>query len=261
MMQLNEIVGEKSIKAISQKTMISEQNIALLIAEDFSSLPKAKAIGFISILERDYKVDLGALRKTALEYYKIHGNAEENINIAFTKAEAPKGRSKLFPLFILGVLAYASWYFFTQFDKKMLTNMMPFSQEEKKESLSTTETQEKTDTTQLTSKTEKPIHSKSPHTLAHNKKIVLLPAEKLWFGLIDTETGERDQKTIDKQYNIDVTKKNWLLATSAANFALINKNDTKEYNDGRKHYFKVNNEGVEPLTKAEYIEQGGYKRW
>jgi hypothetical protein len=127
-MTLNEILEEQSVKAISQKTNISEENIERIMAEDFSTLAKAKALGFISILERDYNADLTILREKALGYYEEYVD-EESINIALPRVEEKRGRSKWFPFLMLGLLAYASWYFFTQFDKKMLGTILPFSED------------------------------------------------------------------------------------------------------------------------------------
>lgn len=42
--------------------------------------------------------------------------------------EEKKGRSKVFQLFILILLGYASWYFFTQFDKKQLSDLLPLGE-------------------------------------------------------------------------------------------------------------------------------------
>jgi cytoskeletal protein RodZ len=43
--------------------------------------------------------------------------------------EEKKEKSKLFLLVVFGLLGYASWYFFTQFDQKQLMEMLPFSEE------------------------------------------------------------------------------------------------------------------------------------
>jgi len=267
-MQLHEILEENSTQAISKKTMISEENIEFLIAEDFSSLPKAKAIGFISILERDYNADLSQLKKNALSYYGSRTDLEESINIALPKVDEKKERSKLFPLLILALLAYASWYFFTQFDKKTLKTLLPFIdnktettvKEVKKEFINNSES------VSNISESKKSIvktstHVVSTHTLIGNQKILLIPEKKLWFGLINMENSQREHFTITQKYEIDVRTKSWLLVTSPANFSLINHNETQEYNDARSHYFKVSKVGVEALTRDEYVAQGGYKRW
>jgi len=282
-MQLDKILEENSTQAISKKTMISEENIELLFAGDFSSFAKAKAMGFISILERDYNVDLSQLKKDALSYYDSHTDLEESINIALPQVDEKKERSKLFPLLIFGLLAYASWYFFTQFDKKTLGTLLPFGDDKletpikqaEQDDIITSGTQTDIVVASIESQKKEPIDHSKPvsistqtstnhvkvHTLVRNRKITLLPEKKLWFGLVDMENGERKHFSITKQYEIDVTKKSWLLATSPAGFALINHNETKEYNDARTHYFKVTKTGVQSLTRAEYIVQGGYKRW
>jgi len=282
-MQLDKILEENSTQAISKKTMISEENIELLFAGDFSSFAKAKAMGFISILERDYNANLSQLKKDALSYYDSHTDLEESINIALPQVDEKKERSKLFPLLIFGLLAYASWYFFTQFDKKTLGTLLPFGDDKIKtpvkqvgqDDIIASGTQTDIVVESIESQKKEPLVHSEPvsistqtstnhvkvHTLVRNRKITLLPEKKLWFGLVDMENGERKHFSITKQYEIDVTKKSWLLATSPAGFALINHNETKEYNDARTHYFKVTKTGVQSLTRAEYIAQGGYKRW
>ncbi len=127
-MQLNEILEENSVKAISKRTNISEDNIEALLAGDFYTLKKVKTLGFISIIEREYKADLGALKEQALSHYAEY-NGEESITLGLPLMEEKKGKSKLFLLLILGLLGYASWFFFTQFDKKQLRGLLPFTEE------------------------------------------------------------------------------------------------------------------------------------
>jgi len=128
-MQLNEILEENTIKGISKKTKISEDNLENLLAANFDALKKIKTLGFISILEREYKADLSTLREEALAHY-----SEKKENNAFTVGqpmeEEKKGKSKLFLVVVLALLGYASWYFFTQFDKKHLSGLIPFIDEQ-----------------------------------------------------------------------------------------------------------------------------------
>ena len=129
-MQLNDILEENSTKAISKKTNISENNIEALLAKEFDTLKKIKTFGFISILEREYKVDLSALKKEAEEYYsQFYGKERVTLGLPLEEKKKGKSKSKLFLLIILGLLGYASWYFFTQFDKKQLIGILPFSEE------------------------------------------------------------------------------------------------------------------------------------
>ncbi len=133
-MQLNEILEENSITAISKKTNISEENIEALLASDFDKLKKVKTFGFISILEREYKADLSALKEQALSHYAETAD-EDSIAMGLPIMEEKKGKSKLFIVFVLLLLGYASWYFFTQLDKKQLSGLLPFSEEKSSQSI------------------------------------------------------------------------------------------------------------------------------
>jgi cytoskeletal protein RodZ len=135
-MQLNEILEENTIKSISQKTKISEDNLENLLGGNFDALKKIKALGFISILEREYNADLSALKEEALAFYSVE-KEENGFTVGLPVDEEKKGKSKLFLFFILALLAYASWYFFTQFDKKHLSELIPFIDEQKIENMVT----------------------------------------------------------------------------------------------------------------------------
>lgn len=128
-MQLNEILEENTIKGISQKTKISEDNLENLLAANFNALKKIKTLGFISILEREYKADLSALKEEALAYYSQEKD-EHGFTVVFPTEEEKSGKSKLFLFVVLALLGYASWYFFTQFDKKHLSELIPFMDEQ-----------------------------------------------------------------------------------------------------------------------------------
>jgi len=128
-MQLNDILEENSINAISDKTKIAEENLEHLLASKFDALTKVKTLGFISILEREYKADLSAAREKALEYY---GQSIEvhlfPIGQPIIDEHRNKPKSLIVIIFLL--LGVSSWYFFTQFDKKHLNDLIPFMDEQ-----------------------------------------------------------------------------------------------------------------------------------
>ena len=99
------------------------------MAANFDALKKIKALGFISILEREYKADLSALREEALAYYSEHIE-DQAFSVGEPMEAEKKGKSKLLLVVVLALLAYASWYFFTQFDKKHLSGLIPFKDEQ-----------------------------------------------------------------------------------------------------------------------------------
>jgi len=127
-MQLNEILEENSVRLISEKTNISEENLEALFAGEFDRLKKVKTMGFISIMEREYHADLSALKKQAVEYYETHLE-DEGVVLDVPVIESKKGKSALFTFSILILLGVASWYFITQFDQEKLRGWLPFNEE------------------------------------------------------------------------------------------------------------------------------------
>ncbi len=128
-MQLNEILEENTVKAISTKTNIAEDNIDALIEANFEKLQRVKTMGFISIIEREYNADLSALKEQALEYYNAH-NTNESVTLGVPMpAEDKKGRSKWFMFIVLFLIVYAIWYAFDNYDKEQLNAMLPFSED------------------------------------------------------------------------------------------------------------------------------------
>lgn len=288
-MQLNDILEEHSIKAISKKTNITEENLEYLVASNFDALKKIKVLGFISIIEREYHADLGRLREHALEYY---GSTREDtsITLGLPLIEEKKGKSKLLVFFVFLLLGYASWYFFTQFDKKHLSELIPFvdektiesfigknkdiSKEEIVEDLSIAKVIvankdiimmgksvviEKVSEENVTKKTESIPEDIIPVTAMGNISIV--PVGRLWFGLVEMDTQKRDHFSVDEAYELEVGNKTWLVATSSAPFSLVNTSVTRDFNDAKEHYFKIDKNDMQELSKDEYVKLGGWSQW
>jgi len=124
-MELNDILEENSIQAISQKTKIPEDNLEILFDNKFENLRKVKTLGFISILEREYGADLNALRAAAKNYYDAFGE-ESGITIATPFTIEKKGKSKILFIAVFLLLGYATWFFLTQFDQKNFSGLLEF---------------------------------------------------------------------------------------------------------------------------------------
>jgi cytoskeletal protein RodZ len=193
-MQLNEILEENSVKSISQKTKISEDNLENLLARNFNVLMKTKTLGFISILEREYKADLTALKEEALEYYA--SNQEDHaFSVAVPMEEEKKGKSKLFLLIVLILLGYASWYFFTQFDKQHLRTLIPFIDTQMVESAN--------ETVEGEMKQDIPLEDLSiENAVASNTKIVSEITEE---KVEESSAQESNQSTIEMIEEINTT--------------------------------------------------------
>jgi len=303
-MQLNDILEENSIKAMSQKTKISEENLENLLNKNFDAIKKIKTLGFISIIEREYNADLTPIKEEAKEYYdEMH--EDQSVTLGFPVVEEKKGKSKFFILVVLALLGYASWYFLTQFDKKTLSDMIPFIDESTLESfigdkkVASTDVEdlsigkvsveaasvqrEPVTTTQSEAVSEEVLPVSSENSAAQQdvensvevtqtieditpaavtrKTVSIVPVHRLWFGIVNADTLARENFSISKPYELDVSTHGWLVSTSSAAFSLQDGDETKEFNDAQEHYFKIDANGIENLSKSDYVALGGWPKW
>jgi hypothetical protein len=311
-MQLSDILEENSVRGISQKTKISENNLDNLLARNFNQLKKVKTLGFISIIEREYNADLDDLREEANSHY-AQSVEDRSITLGLPIVEEKKGKSKFFMLVIITLLGYATWYFLTQFDKKHLSEMIPFIDEStiesfmdgiasdedevkelsigavkvkpevakmitpvaivedaKEENLNQAESVTKDVPEEIVENNDTPSSDTVEITemvedinpaVTGEKHISIVPESRLWFGLIDMSTNQRDHFSISDTFKLDVTDKSWLVATSSAPFSLQESNESKEFNDAKEHYFKIDKNAIDELSKDTYIALGGWPQW
>ena len=139
-MQLSDLLEENTIKTISDKTKISEENLEYLLENDFGAIRKVKTLGFISILEREYHIDLSKLREDVLTYYAQH-NAVESVTIVLPIMEKKKGKTKWLLWLIAPLLwGYVSWYFLKSYDQSQLKALLPFNEAKSVETITPKET-------------------------------------------------------------------------------------------------------------------------
>jgi hypothetical protein len=124
-MQLNEIIEENTLPAISRKTRLSIENLEKLFENNFSGFRKVQALGFISILEREYRADLSDLREACETFFSENNvletpkrSTEAHLNPPHKKSTvvdinmSRRGPSFIKPLVVSVVavgLLYAAW--------------------------------------------------------------------------------------------------------------------------------------------------------
>ncbi len=125
-MQLNEVIEENSIVTISKRTRLSVENIEKLVHRDFSDMKRVKALGFISILEREFGIELDALRKECGDYFSSSPEEEFDARLVITAPESDEQAggllSKFFMLLVLFGIGYGAWYFLVARDDSSENN-------------------------------------------------------------------------------------------------------------------------------------------
>ncbi len=127
-MQLDDLIEEQSIESIAKKTNLAEAVVAKLFNRDFKTLSLPQALGALSIIEREYDVDLGALRQECKAYFADQKTSESTLPGPTPIKNKKRVIPRLLVFVLLAVLAYGAWYFFTEYYKQKILPMDPKSE-------------------------------------------------------------------------------------------------------------------------------------
>jgi len=115
-MLFNEIIETQGINEIASTTNISITNLEYLLEENFEKLNRVSALGFLLILEREYKeIDVSALRERIKAYYDEKVPDDHKVVMVATDSIDGKGSNiSFFKIFIIFTLLGGGYYLYTQ---------------------------------------------------------------------------------------------------------------------------------------------------
>jgi len=109
--------NEYSLQTISNKTNITIENLEKLQNREWDKLKRAQAVGLLSIIEREFNVDLSVHKEEVNNFYSLQEDEEPQRIIDLVDSQSKRiGSSKtistLITILTLGVVVYGSWYYF-----------------------------------------------------------------------------------------------------------------------------------------------------
>jgi cytoskeletal protein RodZ len=251
------------IDALHQRTKISPQNLKALLDRDFSKFRKVQFLGFVSILERDFNLDLSSYKD---EYFALSDSVREvtpeiKSFISEKESKEPHTNRKiiifsLLGLFLIGFFAY----------KVMLSN-----QESTPLTLNDTAIIEAKEHLVAAEKQELLIQQRELNATQENNatqeieealvsKVIILPKRRLWMGLINTENGKRIQEIIDSGYELN-TSTSWLIVFGHGHLDIEYNKELLEYTSRKKLWFVYQEGQLQEINKEEFRRKNGGKTW
>lgn len=217
---------------IHEQTHISQRYVQALLHESFEGMQKVQLFGFISILEREYDVDLESLRERANEYFdtlKEEKGREtpEYKKELFAKSNDEKKRLYLITaLFVVLVVAVMLYFGLRQDDKAMpesaaTTTHGQTSQDEAslpdERGMNVRYIKEDENNESNASVEDNATHAESslPDESGSAKKIeqekkpqifTIVPRTKVWVGIIDLTSGKKRQTISAKPIELNASK-------------------------------------------------------
>ena len=215
------IIKELGLAKVCEETHIAKRHIQALIDEDYSILSKVQFLGFISILERDYHIDLSEFKARGLEYYiQI---AAPKVADAFIDSRPKKSSKGIYIFIVLAIFAGVTYlsidFSSTTSDTKSHETQSVVQEIEALVEENTIDQQLILDNNvseviqesqELNATTQETPSEVSQPVVAKAEKIKIIVQKKTWFGYIDLATQTKDQKVFSNTFELDGSK-DWLM--------------------------------------------------
>ncbi|MCK9454497.1 MAG: hypothetical protein WCY51_02775 [Sulfurimonas sp.] len=239
------------IQKVHEVTHISRVHVQAIFNENFEGMGSVQLLGFISILEREYSVDLSELKSKAKEYFESNAPVEENIEKVKLFSSSKKERN---PAFVYGVIALiiilTLLYFASRAPQSDMLednttsqaativiqddeNVSEFDENITEESL-----------LEPTLEKEQEIEVK-PITLK------IIPKTRVWLGYIDLSNHKKYQKIFSDELEFDTTK-DWLLAFGHGHIDIDINGEIKSFQDPKNIRFSYIDSELKEISFEEF---------
>ncbi|NOQ30781.1 MAG: hypothetical protein GQ570_06630 [Helicobacteraceae bacterium] len=264
-----EYLKKKDLFTLYEETHISQKNLKLLLEKEFDKINKVQFVGFVSILETQYGLDLSELKNEGLEYYDIH-NVDRQQKLFVTTLKERNPYIKIYIVITLATLAVATAVY--------LFMSQPSSPTVKPDNTNIDKALKNIKINKASQEVRSPIQS-APSPLVevklieknvtkkpevnNLKGILINPLQKVWLGIIDIGTHRKNiSKVVSKPYEI-VGDKDLLISLGHGNIDVINQNsnETTKFRDGGRLRFLYSDHKLVEINGSKFKEINQGRFW
>lgn len=252
---------------IHERTHISRDKVELILTKSYANIGKVQFMGFLSILEREFGVDLTEVRYEYTQFQNEHDSL-------FPKKESvilqPHSNAKqmwmIGGVLLIAVLVAGGYFFQTVISNEPNEEVITLStaavqvvEEPAEENL--TETPEANTTLPaVENNATEPVQVSAKENVIADKDLRIHPTYKVWVGMIDTATGEKTQTITSEPIVID-TSKNWLIVLGHGRVEIESPAGKKLLKEKETVWFVYENGALTQLSKEEFVQRNGGKNW
>lgn len=270
-----EKLRELGAHKIYEQTHIARRFVQDILNENFSTMNKIQFAGFISILEREYNVDLHEL----IDIYNDKFTEDESMEVPFVvsiQENVDKEKNKALyvaaPIVVLVVLIFFYNLYTPSNDVEepmtpVAVVVEPAIDIDSKLNDTTIE-EAKVNLDQMGNATEpvqieveqKAVEVEITIEPIHPSKFEVSPRSKLWIGIIDLETFDRQQKLSSDAFDLD-PEKEWLLVMGHGYVNFNVNGEEKTFEDEKKVWFAYESGILSKLNRKEFKDKNRGKAW
>ncbi len=252
---------------IFERTHIAKKFVEDILNENFSSMNRVQFAGFLSILEREYNLDLHELSEAYHAQFNTEpSSSEEPFVVSEHNSDHKKGKSPyIAAAVIIAALLVVVFNYSSSRDEKLPDSkpaeipLKPVQKElnntaieEAKLNLSNLEKESvEPEVERVESERTEPVHA---------AKFEVIPRSKLWIGIVDLETFKRTQKLTSSPFELDADRE-WLLVMGHGYVNFDVNGEEITFKDEKKVWFAYENGSLTKLSRSEFKEKNRGKAW
>ena len=257
---------------IYEDTHIPVEHIQAILHESFDGLTKIHFIGFISILQREYNIDLGELKSIGVAYYDdktpLQTTMEDGIFLSSKKSR----NFTPFYIVIVMILLFIALFYAVEPTNKTIQNTKKSDTHLTLYDVNTTQREANT-TQQDVNKTLKESNAtqvklqESPRVIHVKKEEKVLPKSlkivaksKVWMGYMDLKTDKKYQKTFQGAFDLDPSKE-WILVFGHGHVRIVIDSQEKIFNTKKTLRLLYKEGQIRELSFGEYKKLTKGKAW
>lgn len=261
--QTFEDLQELGAGKIHERTHISRHKLDLLLNKSFGELNRLQVMGFISILEREYLLDLTSLREEYDAFVQIHPEVVQPKASVILQA-ASNTRKKwiigsgvaIIVLIAMGIFMQGKLANFPEDEMIQLSTAEVEVPEENLTVVAETNSSEMNTTTVEQNTSNKPIHTISMDA----NTVMIKPIFNVWVGMIDINTSTKSEK-VTKDPIILEGNKDILLVFGHGRLEVNTPQGSKTMRDKNMVYFAYENGILSPINAAEFKVKNNGNSW
>lgn len=251
---------------IHEKTHISRDKIELVLTKSYGDINKIQFMGFISILEREYGLDLSDIRQEFLLYHEENKSIlpQKKPSAVLQPASNAKQKWVIAGLGLIAVLIAAGYFAQAKMANVPNEEMMQ---------LTTAAVEVIDDAIEFNSTQAVEINTTQPireqnvsepqiplQNIRAEEGLEIRPVYKVWAGMIDLASHEKNQMITKDPIKIDTTK-NWLIVLGHGRVQITSSSGSEVLRESGTVWFVYENGVLKRLTKEEFIERNGGINW
>jgi hypothetical protein len=257
---------------IHERTHISRDKVELVMSKSYAQIGRVQFMGYISILEREYDIDLSGIKDEYTEFCQNNPSMlmpKESVILQANSNAKPKW---IAAGAVLIALLIAGGYFLqgkmsaepSEDVMSLTTSAMQVVEVNETNVTEENETNVtlpavKNETNQSVVATTQPLAQSQQNTLSDQQRAIV-PKFKVWYGIIDLESGKKVQGLTGDPITIDPAKTS-LIVLGHGRVELTSPEGKKVLNDKNTVHFMSEKGALKQISQQEFIERNGGKNW